>query len=128
MYDAGNMTNHSQNPTKIAYCVMCKSNAVMSEEVTLDSARYVKGVALVGRGQGFCKAESQAESYQQCECDITVMQDYNWDGSIHHTRDELFPCRNVKHARALPPTASNRSSHITVTLWTLPRRSNDQDI
>ena len=72
MYDAGNMTNHSQNPTKIAYCVMCKSNAVMSEEVTLDSARYVKGVALVGRGQGFCTAESQAESYQQCECDCVT--------------------------------------------------------
>ena len=38
----------------------------------------------------------------------------------------IFPWWNVKHAGALPPTASNRSSHIT--LWTLPWRSNDQDI
>ena len=93
--DAGNMTNHSNthNPTKFLFwlcyvqmwcCDVC--------DVTLDSAWCVKGVAV---GRGWVSAHRKAElSYQQCECDITVMRDIeffkekNWVTHQYNHRPE----------------------------------------
>ena len=124
------MTNHSNthNPTIfILLLVLCAN--VTPWRLWCD---FWLGVMCEGCGSAQCRGgwvsahrKAELSYHQQCECDITIMR----DNELANTRLRVWTIawRNVKHG-ALPLTASNRSSHITVTLWTLPRRSSDQDI
>ena len=125
------MINHSNthNPTKIIYFCLCYVRMWRRDvcDVTPDSAWCVKGVAAPStEGAEFLHIGKPSwalinnVSVTSPSCRIM-----NWQ--IQSSGCEPLSWRNVKHG-ALPRTASNTSSHITVTLWTLPRRSNDQDI